>query len=79
MPRYYFYARGPNRYMVDHVGYELSDLTEAREYAFETIRDMASDPLASDPFHWGDYRHWAIHIKDEEGRTFVIIPFIMAL
>ena len=74
MPRYYFDARSPNRYIPDRIGCELDDLAAAREVAFETIRDMASDP-----FHRGDYRHWAMHIKDEEGRTLVTIPFLLAM
>ena len=74
MPRYYFHARGLNRCIPDLIGYELDDVAAAREVAFETIRDMRSDP-----FQRGDYRRWAMHIKDEEGRTFVTIPFIMAL
>ena len=74
MPRYYFHARGPNRYIPDHIGVELADIEDARAVAFETIRDMVSDP-----FHRGDYRHWIVNIRDEEGRTFITIPFLMAM
>ena len=74
MPRYYFHARGPGRCITDHIGYELNDLAAAREVAFETIRD-----LVSDPFPRGDYRHWAMHIKDENERTLVTIPFPRAM
>jgi hypothetical protein len=35
--------------------------------------------MASDPFHRGDCRHWAMHINDEEGRTVVTIPFLIAV
>ena len=74
MVRYYFHARGPNRYIPDLNGYELAGLAAARSLAFEIIRDMASDQ-----FHRGDYRHWIMNIRDDEGRTFVTIPFVTAL
>ena len=74
MPRYHFHARGPNRYIPDLLGYELDDIAAARIVAFEVIRDMVSDP-----FSRGDYRHWIMNIRDEEGRTYVSIPFIVAL
>jgi hypothetical protein len=74
MPRYYFHARGPNRYIPDYIGYELDDLSAAREFAFETIRDMASDP-----FYRGDYRRWTLYIADENGRTVLAMPFLVAL
>ena len=74
MPRFHFHARGPNRSIPNPVGYELADLSAAREVAVEIIRDMARNP-----FHRGDYRHWAMHIKNEEGRTMVTIPFVIAM
>jgi hypothetical protein len=74
MTRYYFHARGPNRSIPDHQGEELDGLSAAREIAMRIIRGMASDP-----FHRGDYRRWAMYIKNEEGRTIVTIPFFMAL
>ena len=74
MPRYHFHARGPDRYIPDLAGYELDDLATARDLAVETIRDMASDP-----FHRGDLRHWIMQVADENGRTIVTIPFVLAL
>ena len=70
MPRYYFHAHGLNRNIPDYAGYELDDLSAARELAFETIRDIASDS-----FEREDYRHWIMHISDEEGQTFVTIQY----
>ena len=74
MPRYYFNARGPNRYMPDYHGLELSDLLTARAVALLAAAEVLDEETASLPRH----PDWRFEITDEAGRTILTIPFSQA-
>jgi hypothetical protein len=74
MPRYFFHARGPNSYVVDHEGVALTSVEAARETALRIIRDTAAE--AAELAGGGE---WTVLVTDEDGRIVLTIPFSEAL
>ena len=70
MPRYFFHARGPNRYVADYEGIVLTSVEAARETAIRIIRDTAAEAVE---FAGGG--DWTVLITDEEGQIVLTIPF----
>ena len=71
MTRYYFHARGPNRYVADGTGFEVQSLQAAHDIAIQTIRDIADDPV-----QLRAHADWAMEVADEAGQTVLTIPFL---
>ena len=73
MTRYYFHARGPDRYIADIEGFEVPNVQAAYDIAVQTIRDIASDPIG-----FQTHADWAMEVTDDAGRTVFIVPFVLA-
>jgi hypothetical protein len=74
MPRYFFYARGPNRLVPDNASIILDSSKAAYDAAAQTILDMVNDSSAV-----RDLTEWVIEIRDETGQTLLTVPFSEAI
>jgi hypothetical protein len=70
MPRYFFNARGPNRYVADYKGVDLDSIEAARDVARQTILDIASDPV-----ELRRHEDWTMEVTNDGGRTILTMPF----
>ena len=73
MPSYFFNARGPDRYVTDREGVELDSIDDAHALAFQSILDIASDPV-----EFRCARSWAVEVMDADGQIVMILPFSQA-
>jgi hypothetical protein len=64
MPRYFFDTYDGDRFIPDHEGLELRDLTAAEREAKKALPDMARDALPD-----GDERTLIISVRNEAGQV----------
>ena len=74
MPRYYFNARGPTRYVADTKGIELNNIQAAYDLAIQIIRDTMGGRLG-----FPEASDWTIEIADQDSEPTLTVPFVDAL
>ena len=74
VPRYYFHASGPTRYVADTKGIELDNIQAAYDLAIQIIRDTMGDRLG-----FPEAGDWTIKIADQDSQTALTVPFVDAL
>ena len=73
MPRYYFNARGPTRYVADTKGIELDSIQAAYDVAIQIIRDTMGGRLG-----FPEASDWTIEITDLDSEATLTVPFVDA-
>lgn len=64
MPRYFFDTYDGNRFIPDHEGLELRDLTAAERETRKALPDMARDALPD-----GDQQTFVVNVRNEAGHV----------
>jgi hypothetical protein len=69
MAQVYFHCSNAEQVLVDRLGSDIEDLTEACEHAVGVVRRFISTPGLE------DWREWVVHVSDEEGEEIFEMPF----
>jgi hypothetical protein len=69
MAQLYFHCSNAKQMLVDRLGSDVEDLTEAGEHAVGVVRRFISTPGLE------DWREWVVHVSDEEGEEIFELPF----
>ena len=73
MTRYYFHARGPNRWVPDVKGIDLASVQAAHDLAIQIVRDITGSRLG-----FPTASTWTIEITDQDQQSIFTMPFVDA-
>jgi hypothetical protein len=68
--RCYFHLVNGHESVVDDIGIDVSDLTEAEQMALQAIDDIRNEALELG----ASWQGWRLHIVDRAGRILLSIP-----
>jgi hypothetical protein len=74
MTRLYFHCTGPGEVILDPIGSEVLDLSDAREYALALARS-----LVENAYGLRDFSQWQVYVGDEDNDEILLVPFTAAL
>jgi hypothetical protein len=73
MTHVYFHCTSAERVMVDALGIDVEDFTEAHQRAQQVVRKFISSNRPD------DWRHWTLHATDDQGEEIFVMPFAYML
>lgn len=73
MAHVYFHCSSARGLMVDRRGSEVDDLLDAHDRALRFVGSLIAQPDRE------DWRHWILHVSDEDGEEVFDMPFSYVL
>jgi hypothetical protein len=73
MAHVFFHYLTADGALVDRRGTSVANLAEARDRATGFVRALVATPSAE------DWRHWILHVSDEQGEELFNVPFARVL
>ncbi len=70
MTRLYFHCTGPGEVVIDRIGTDVLDLTEARDHALALARSIVDASYGV-----RDLSEWQIYVGDEDDDEILLVPF----
>ena len=73
MTQVYFHCSNTKKVFVDYNGAVVEDITEARDHATRVVQSFTNKGSLE------DWRHWVLHVSDDQGDELFVVPFIFVL